>query len=328
MGFLGALAGGAEALGNIATRRLDMEGKEHILQIYEKTEIAKEQRINEAAKANRSSENQYKIDAEIRDAERTKALRSDILAFNTNPDNVARVAQAKVLSDNASYANEDARFATKLDQEGQLFRAKIKPESELDKLEQQARIVHLTAQASVKAGDGISNGASRASVKAGDGISDGASRALKAINAEITLLKTGISEGELSPGDSGKAKTRIFELEQHKLALMPSPQSEGDEGDGEDYAELGNEKEKQTNQEKPKAEDKPGIFSTQASAVDVDARAKLLKQAEQLYPNNTLDHLSDKELRLAINRKTGKPDNFGMNRIPKGSHFKPVDSGM
>ena len=313
MGFLGALAGGAEALGKIATRRLDMDDKEHILQIAEKAEIAKEQRINEAAKANRSSENQYKIDAEIRDAERTKALRSDILAFNTNPDNVARVAQAKVLSDNASYANEDARFATKLDQEGQLFRAKIKPESELDKLEQQARIVHLTAQASVKAGDGISNGASRA---------------LKAINAEITLLKTGISEGELSPGDSGKAKTRIFELEQHKLALMPSPQSEGDEGDGEDYAELGNEKEKQTNQEKPKAEDKPGIFSTQASAVDVDARAKLLKQAEQLYPNNTLDHLSDKELRLAINRKTGKPDNFGMNRIPKGSHFKPVDSGM
>lgn len=222
MGILGALKGGADALGQIADKRIETDHSERLLDIQYQAELEKEKRTQEAARANGVIKNQYEIDADNRKLANSRQEMKDKFDFRINQNNIDQTVKANLIGQQAQDAYDDARFPTKLDQETKLYQAKVKPDSALDIQLQQARIAHLIAQTS----------------STQDGMSAGDTLMLGVINKEIKLAKNSLAEDDLTDSQSAGLKVSIASLERKKRDLLPADWTIQGKGQGIDYAEL------------------------------------------------------------------------------------------
>ncbi|WP_152428969.1 hypothetical protein [Methylomonas sp. MK1] len=93
----------------MADRRLKFLDESRMLQIKADADAAREQRILEA-------KNLYSIQAEQRGLENDKIRAQNAIDINTNPDNVARAANAEIAKLKTKDEYGDSRFDTELDQ--------------------------------------------------------------------------------------------------------------------------------------------------------------------------------------------------------------------
>lgn len=116
MGLLGAAYGLGAGVNDVADRRLKFIDENRMLQIKADVDTKREQRILEA-------KNLYSIQAEQRGLENDKIRAQNTIDINTNPDNVAKAANAEIAKLKTKDEYGDSRFDTELDQATRKARA-------------------------------------------------------------------------------------------------------------------------------------------------------------------------------------------------------------
>lgn len=308
MGWLGAIAGGAEAANTVIDNRLKAMNEEETRQSLLKKEIdlakmrdeieaQKEQRVEEAEIAREGRKEQIDMRQEERTHDNAIRTRNENFEFNTDPNKAIAVSRAKVAGQQVEDQYKDSRFDTELDQKKQIAKATDKTDYE------QRRLDHEKTQIEIANALSKSNDLTEREKKALEIYS-------KDYQNRYENVQKRLAEGNLdiNSDEYVAANTDLYNRKQAIDALLGYETKPFKQG--EDYAGI------RTEEEKPKPEPekkKTGLLD----AVKEDFKSKPASSETREF------QIRQKVLADIEKRKAGTP----LERIWKELNKKPTSGG-